>query len=306
MEPAVHFSIKYDGSALENHTMDVRDLAPALIALSDVFEEANRALFHDASKVVVNVRGNFKSGSFLVDLIAQIPVFKQITGILTGETATAASNILGILSALGLLGGGTGLIALIKWIRGRKATSRIEGEHVIFMIEEEDIQESYSVDLNVGKLYQNRVIRKFLAKVVKPLENDGIDVFSCGRDGETHSVIEKADLHSFEAAADASDIVSDSINENILIQIESAVFKDGNKWRFTDGDSTFYAEITDRDFLERINSGEERFGKNDVMIVNLRRIQSVTDAGLKQEYQVLRVHEHRERLQRNLVFMPKE
>lgn len=32
MNSSVHFSIRYDGPALSNHQMDVRELAPALIA----------------------------------------------------------------------------------------------------------------------------------------------------------------------------------------------------------------------------------------------------------------------------------
>ena len=60
MTAAVHFSIKYDGPALASHQMDVRELAPALIALSDLLEQANKAALPDAPEVRVDVRG-FKS-----------------------------------------------------------------------------------------------------------------------------------------------------------------------------------------------------------------------------------------------------
>ena len=84
-------------------------------------------------------------------------------------------------------------------------------------------------------------------------------------------------------------------------QVESAVFKDGNKWRFSDGASSFFAEITDADFLARIESGDERFGKGDVLIVDLRRIQSVTDNGLKLAFVIERVREHKAPLQAGLL-----
>lgn len=87
----------------------------------------------------------------------------------------------------------------------------------------------------------------------------------------------------------------------MLLQIESAVFKDGNKWRFTDGGPAFFAEITDKDFLGRIESGSERCGKGDVLIVDLRRIQTVSDNGLKIEYIVETVREHRAPLQSGLL-----
>lgn len=45
----------------------------------------------------------------------------------------------------------------------------------------------------------------------------------------------------------------------------------------------------------------ERFGKGDVLVVDLRRVQSVTDSGLRMEYAVVRVREHRSPLQRGLI-----
>ena len=38
------FSIKYEGSALANHEMNVKDLAPALLAAGELFEEINAIL----------------------------------------------------------------------------------------------------------------------------------------------------------------------------------------------------------------------------------------------------------------------
>ena len=45
----------------------------------------------------------------------------------------------------------------------------------------------------------------------------------------------------------------------------------------------------------------QRFGKRDVLIVDLRRIQSITDNGLKQDYTVERVREHRAPLRAGLL-----
>ncbi|MDZ4123372.1 MAG: hypothetical protein U1E02_04220, partial [Hydrogenophaga sp.] len=101
MSAKFHFSIKYDGPTLASHQMDVRELAPALIALSELLEHANKAAYPDANEVRVNVQGNFKGGSFGVDLIAVQTVAQQIVSLLNGDDATAASNLLGILGGLG-------------------------------------------------------------------------------------------------------------------------------------------------------------------------------------------------------------
>mgnify|MGYP000458675628 CR=1 FL=1 len=87
----------------------------------------------------------------------------------------------------------------------------------------------------------------------------------------------------------------------VLVQVESAVFKDGNKWRISDGAATFYAAMDDMDFIDRIDAGLERFGKGDVLVVDLRRVQLITDNGLKSEWSIVKVHEHREPLQASLL-----
>jgi hypothetical protein len=85
------------------------------------------------------------------------------------------------------------------------------------------------------------------------------------------------------------------------LQIESAVFKEGNKWRFTDGSRSFHAAIEDASFLARVETGVERFGKNDILIVDLRQLQYAINGELKSEYQVVSVRDHREPLQKPLI-----
>lgn len=297
MNDSIHFSIKYDGPALAAHQMDVRELAPALIALSSLLEEANRAIFDDSAEVRVNVHGNFKGGSFEIDLVALQGIKDQIISIFSGPASTAAANLLAILGGIGLLGS-SGLIGLIKWLAGRKPSAiRIEGDKTIFELQMSESIETFEVDLAAGRLYQSRVVRQALAKVVKPLEAEGIDIFATAQNGQTQTVVNKEEAAYFAVAASDADVVSDTTSERTLLQIESAVFKDGNKWRFSDGSNSFFAEISDEEFRARIDSGEERFGKGDVLIVDLRRVQSITDNGLKSEYFVVRVYEHKEPLQ---------
>lgn len=300
MSATVHFSIKYDGPALASHQMDVRELAPALIALSTLLEEANRTLYLDSAEVRVNVNGSFKGGSFGVDFVALQSIKDQIVSIFSGPGATAAANLFAILSGIGLLGAG-GLIGVIKWLRGRKPSSiRIEGDKTIFELKLDEVIETFEVDLETGKLYQSRVVRQSLARVIKPLETEGIDVFACGQDGATQAVVTKEEAEFFAVAASGEDVVSDDTSEGVLLQIESAVFKDGNKWRFSDGSNSFFAVIADEGFRARIESGDERFGKGDVLVVDLRRVQSISDTGLKSEYIIDRVREHKAPLQMGL------
>lgn len=61
------FQIIYDGPALTDSLMDVRDLAPALLALGDAIEEANFALNRKKSSISLKVNASFQSGCFGIE-----------------------------------------------------------------------------------------------------------------------------------------------------------------------------------------------------------------------------------------------
>ncbi|HEV7833332.1 MAG TPA: hypothetical protein VGP09_08150 [Caballeronia sp.] len=63
------FHVVYDGPALDEHRMNICDLAPALAAIADLFSAANTELNGNSADVRVEVKGNFKSGSFQIELI---------------------------------------------------------------------------------------------------------------------------------------------------------------------------------------------------------------------------------------------
>lgn len=109
------------------------------------------------------------------------------------------------------------------------------------------------------------------------------------------------EIASFSAAtSDAeAEVVSDTTTRKLLL-IESLAFKDGNKWRVHDGTATFHASIEDREFLDEIDAGE-RFGKGDVLVVDLRQVQSIVSAKLVNESIIVKVWEHRQPLQHSLL-----
>jgi hypothetical protein len=65
-----NFQIVYDVPALDNHEMDVNDLAPALLAIGGLMEEVGNALQGDKFKITVSVKGSFKTGCFGVEMVA--------------------------------------------------------------------------------------------------------------------------------------------------------------------------------------------------------------------------------------------
>ncbi|AXF22469.1 hypothetical protein CUJ89_18150 [Burkholderia pyrrocinia] len=290
------FVVIYDGPALAEHRMDVRDLAPALIAIADLFTSTNKELNGENAEVRLEVRGSFKAGSFHSELIFVQSLASQIRDLFAGPNAGAFSNAMAILGALGIVGGG-GLIGLIRTLRGRKPR-RIEqeGEQTRVWISE---QESFTVDEVTYRLYLNRTVRVSLQKALSPLERDGIASFGIVRGNTIELTIENDELDVFASSDDPGEVVTDTIARKVLL-LESVVFKDGNKWRVHDGTSAFFAALEDEQFLAKVDAGE-RFGKGDVLVVDLRQTQIVTDEGLRNEYRIVKVREHRAPLQPALI-----
>jgi hypothetical protein len=85
------------------------------------------------------------------------------------------------------------------------------------------------------------------------------------------------------------------------LTIESPSFKDGNKWKLNDGQGSFYAEITDENFIDSVDKGE-RFGKGDLLIVEMEIIQTKTPQGLKIEKIITKVKGHKEAPEQQRMF----
>jgi hypothetical protein len=282
------FHVVYDGPALVEHRMDVRDLAPALIAVADLLTAANQEINGEAADVRVQVNASFKAGSFGIDLTATQQLMAQLRDMFAGSGASVICNAYTIMAMLGLAGGG-GLIALLRRLGGKQPI-RIEqtGTVETLWIGE---TESFEVDRNVIRLFRSQMVRASLDKTLSPLKRDGIDSFGIVMGKEVTLDIEAREVDFFTNDPEAAPIVSDTIVEEML-QIESLTFKDGNKWRVHNGIAPFYTTIEDAEFLAKIDAGA-RFGKGDLLDVDLRRIQRMVASRLVSDYRVVKVREHR-------------
>lgn len=286
---STHFSIKYDGPALATHEMDVHELAPALMALSEMIKSANQALYGDKADVKVQVKGSFKGGSFGIDLTAVQTLYQQLTSVLAGQGPTAFANLMTLLAALGLVGGG-GLLALIVKLRGRKPV-RIENQdnNTVFIITDEVSTERIEVDLATRKLWKDKTVRKSLQQVMRPLSQEGIDTFAAGRSQVPELVITSAQSRWFVFDDTAVELTSSIIEQ--VCHIESVPFKNDNKWKLNNG-QTIYAFMEDALFLAAVNEGTIRFGSGDRLKVSMKVVQHERNGKLETSFHVLQVLDH--------------
>jgi hypothetical protein len=271
--------------------MDVKQLAPALHAIGEVLEAANKVLNGTQANISIRVKGSFKSGCFGIDFAITQGLWGELVGFLSRPDIVAAGLLL---SAVGLSGkdAAKSLIGVIKWLKNRKITKvvEIEGNKVKIFVEGEYIE----VEERVLKLLEDYSVRKALSSVIHdPLENEGIDKFAAGTEIDGLIVVEKSEAVYFASPSVQDKLIHETIYETVL-QVISISFNEDNKWRLSDGTAPFYAEIADAEFVSRVQKNEEAFAKDDLLTVNIRKKQWLSEKGaMKTDFIVEKVIEHK-------------
>lgn len=291
------FNVLYDGPALANSEMDVRELAPALLALGSLLEEANSVINDGKAQVSVQVKATFKTGCFGIELEVCQSFLQHAHSLFSNESVSSAKELLEWLGLVkdnvgNIVAGGAGLLWLIKKIRGRRINQVVLLDNGKVRVVMDD--DALEVEEKVLTLYRQFRVRQALEGVLKPLESEGIDTFAVTNLKQTDRFIEitKAERPYFKTPEPESEALSDD-EFDVNLQIVSISFQEGNKWRFNDGASVFYADMLDDSFISQVAASATSFTKGDILKVRLRRVQSIAGETFKTEYTVLKVLEHR-------------
>ncbi len=294
MTKEAKFSVKYDGYGLETNSMDVRDLGPALMSLGSVFDAANRVTNGNNQTVKLHVKA-YSPGSFDISFVLQVA--EGAKDLLVTDYSNAANNLMGLITGSAAFGGG--IFWLIKKLKGKSPDKIGQPSEGFIEIEFETIK--LNIPTKLLRLYQDGEVRKAAEKVIKPLENDGINQFEIIDETRSLIKITKDELPYFTCPTTEEEKVIET-EHRAAYSIVSVTFKEDNKWRLFDGNNTVNVLMRDEVFLNKIENSEISFAKGDILICVIRTKQWRTNLGLKTEHEVIKIEEHQSALKQLLLF----
>lgn len=282
------FSIKYEGEAIKDGIIPVEYVAPSLLALSDSFQEVKKIIYPESEPVSLEIKST-ESGSFDVNLILATgkAIFSTAVNLLSSPQTTAVLN----------------LAQLARWVyktikflikyRNKKIIKKIDLPNKKQKITFDD-GTSTKADKNIVNLYESYEVRTSILKILKPLEKgfvSSIKIVSRKKTKMGEITVSKDDYKKIKFTKTKGKVKGKKVKETtkkIDLYIKSISF-DNNKWKFSDGNTEFFAIIKDKDFIDDVSENQKQFGSADTLRVELKKITFQTADGLKNEYIIEKV-----------------
>ena len=253
------FEIAYDGEAVADGSMDIHDLAPALLAAGKLLRRANYIINGDSTTVRVRVKTAPPPGSFPVDLQLHLATSQQLSAVGAPE-AYQLLTVVGLVEIGKHAGTINNLLDLFKKLRGKKPeVVPGDGADVIVSIDGE--QEQVVVNNYVLNLYGDEQIQKHVRGMLDPVTKPGVKEFQVRKQGRIVRRVTKAEADDIVSASRGRDD-DDQLNYGSFTKWVYATpkWQEGHQWRFRDNQgNSFSAKVVDEDFWERVHADEVSF-----------------------------------------------
>lgn len=200
--------IAYNGPVLENGEMDIRQLAPSLLAFADLVDHANKAIGGTQKIKVLLNQDSITRGSFDITMLLDLGIFEQ------AKLLVNAGNENGFAALMEVLGWGRdayiagaavvlGIFTLVKKTKGLKLTNIKHKDNNIAELSLNDGSIVQTTE-NTLKVFLDYKCRMSIEKIVEPVNMDGVISFELRNPAQVESkkpleTIEKKDITYFKA-----------------------------------------------------------------------------------------------------------
>lgn len=297
----VNLIIKLEGPAIEEG-LNLFDLVPSLIAIGNVITESNKIVNPEGREIAINIKP-FEKGSFIIDLylFAQTN-FNQILSFISSDYAEQIKTLLEWIGlTVAIVGGGKGLIQLIKFLKDKpQNVEKLSSGDIRYTNKN---GQSFTTNEKVNKLYNNCVIQNNTYQGFgKLLQQKGINEINTYIKDDIKSLetIKKEDveaLKNFSEISGEENIINESESEIYLKFKRGSFDGDGNNWSFRIGNKdkdVIVAAVKDDIFLKKVKSGEIRPNHKDTFMATLKTKQKMKNEELITSYEIMKVLEYKE------------
>ena len=299
--------VRYDGPALASHSMEVTELAPALLAIGELCKIANRKFNGNRAAVKVLVNTNLDQNCFEFNLILVQTIFEHAKSLITNDNVASAKEIIEWLGIIVPIAGAPwGLFKFVNFLRNRKINSKklINKDGInVMQISVEGENNIVNVYPQTAELLENPQTVKNVQKIVKPLASDGYETVEFEyKDGSVEQVSKEEakeilEMHSYRTMESIEKSPQISIEKSpqvleVCITVHSPVYqKDIKNWKFKLFENHATIDISETDIAEKAIA---RGGAlvNDRYKVKLEITQTITPSGrTKNRYKIKEVIE---------------
>ena len=287
------FKISFDGPSVENGEIEISELAPALLALNELFTSANEALNEDGTKSSLKLKAT-DTGSFEAVLSLDVNTVENLWNLASKhkEDLQLASHLIAI-----LIGGGTiagSFFVALRFLKGRlpDKSEKLKNGNISITISGGSIEISPEINTLIEDLKARKAAKELVEKSFKSEGIDSVSIWSSEHAQSPELEITKTDR---EATSIPESLGKEELFEQtreVHLKIVSAHFEGNYLWRFSDGNKTFTASVEDQEFLKRLDNNEVSLSKDDVLLCEIVETQKIKGTDLKASVQVTKVIKH--------------
>lgn len=287
--------LRYDGPALAGHKMDVRDLAPALLAFGNLCREANRVINGSRASVRVLVNADINANCVTVSFDVVWSLYEQAKALLSDEDVASAKNILEWIGLIGTPASAVGL-TLFRFLRAKGEAQSAQEARIVDADSSGSIQINITGDGNtvllspeVAKLASDARVVEAAKGVIRPVAmRPGIDTATFQVSDGLPEIVDKHYAASvLRVAVEEEDEESQVIIGHI--KTHSPVFEaSSGRWRFEYNGQVENIDISETSIAADImQRGKIIIG--DTWKVKMRVIERKTKTGFKNDFKVTEV-----------------